>query len=71
LPDTLVITAEIDPLRDEGEAYGKKLQDSGNDVKIIRISGVTHGFITMDKATDKADEALNEVYSYLKNEFQK
>lgn len=71
LPDTLVITAEIDPLRDEGEAYGKKLQDSGNEVRTIRISGVTHGFITMDKVTDKADEALNEVYSYLKNEFQK
>ncbi len=71
LPDTLVITAEIDPLRDEGEAYGKKLQDAGNKVQIIRINGVTHGFITMDKITDKADEALNEVYSYIKSEFQK
>lgn len=71
LPDTLVITAEIDPLRDEGEAYGKKLQDAGNKVQITRINNVTHGFITMDKVTDKADEALNEVYSYIKNEFQK
>lgn len=71
LSDTLVITAEIDPLRDEGEAYGNKLKEAGNNVQIKRIDGVTHGFITMDKTTDKADEALNEVYSYLKNKFEK
>jgi acetyl esterase len=71
LPDTLVLTAEIDPLRDEGEAYGNKLKEAGIQVDFIRISGVTHGFITMDKITNKADEALNQISSYLKNEFQK
>jgi len=71
LPDTLVITAEIDPLRDEGEAYGNKLKEAGIQSKVIRFNGVTHGFITMDKITDKADEALNKISSYLKNEFQK
>lgn len=70
LPDTLVITAEIDPLRDEGEAYGNKLKDTGIQSKVIRFNGVTHGFITMDKITDKADEALNQIYSYIQNEFQ-
>jgi acetyl esterase len=69
LPDTLVITAEIDPLRDEGEAYGNKLKEAGNKVEVRRINGVTHGFITMDKITDKADEALNQIYSYLQNKF--
>lgn len=71
LPDTLVITAEIDPLRDEGEAYGNKLKETGIQSEVIRFNGVTHGFITMDKITDKADEALNKISSYLKNEFQK
>lgn len=71
LPDTLVITAEIDPLRDEGEAYGNKLKETGIQSEVIRFNGVTHGFITMDKITDKADEALNQISSYLKNEFQK
>jgi len=70
LPHTLVITAEIDPLRDEGEAYGNKLKDIGIQAEVIRFNGVTHGFITMDKITDKADEALNQISSYLKNEFQ-
>lgn len=71
LPDTLVITAEIDPLRDEGEAYANKLSESGIKTKIIRIDGVPHGFITMDKATKKADETLTQISSYLKLEFTK
>ncbi|OOM05921.1 carboxylesterase NlhH [Clostridium saccharobutylicum] len=70
LPDTLVITAEIDPLRDEGEDYSKKLKDAGIQSEVIRFNGVTHGFITMDKITNKADEALNQISSYLQDEFQ-
>ena len=45
-PDTLVITAEFDPLRDEGEAYGKALLKAGNRVEIRRILDSVHGFIT-------------------------
>jgi len=70
LPGTLVITAEIDPLRDEGEAYGNKLKENEIQVDVIRVNGVTHGFITMDKITDKADEALNQISLYLQNKFQ-
>jgi len=71
LPDTLVITAEIDPLRDEGEAYAKKLKEAGIQVEVTRYKGVPHGFITMDKITNKADEALNQTSLYLQKEFQK
>jgi len=71
LLDILVVTAEIDPPRDEGEAYDEKLNEAGVQSKIIRVNGVTHGFITMDKITNKADEALNQISSYLQNEFQK
>ena len=45
-PKTLLITAEYDPLRDEGEAYGKKLRQYGNEVQIVRIRDALHGFFT-------------------------
>jgi acetyl esterase len=71
LPDALVITAEIDPLRDEGEAYAKKLKETGIQVNVTRYKGVCHGFIEMDKITNKADEALNQISLYLQKEFPK
>jgi len=48
-PDTLIITAQYDPLRDEGEYYGKKLSLAGNYVKIVRMKDVMHGFFVIDK----------------------
>ncbi len=45
-PKTLLITAEYDPLRDEGEAYGKKLRQFGCEVRIFRIRDALHGFFT-------------------------
>ena len=71
LPDTLIITAEFDPLRDEGENYGIKLKEAGVNVVSTRYTGVTHGFITMDKITKKSDKALNEISTYLMREFNK
>lgn len=71
LPDTLIITAEFDPLRDEGEAYGNKLKEAGVDVISTRYKGVTHGFISMGNLTKKADKALNEICTYLQKQFNK
>lgn len=45
-PDTLIITAEYDPLRDEGEAYGHKLNEFGNHVEIHRVEDAIHGFFS-------------------------
>lgn len=46
-PDTLIITAEYDPLRDEGEAYGTRLKECGNNVKMYRMNDAVHGFFSL------------------------
>lgn len=46
-PRTLIISAEYCPLRDEGEYYGKKLRDAGNDVEIYRMKDALHAFLML------------------------
>ena len=61
-PKTLVITAEFDPLRDEGEMYGIALREAGNEVVIQRIGGAVHGFITYPRFAESMTatyEAIN------------
>jgi acetyl esterase/lipase len=48
-PRTLIITAQYDPLRDEGELYGKRLYEFGNQVEVYRMKDALHGFITLPK----------------------
>ena len=66
LPQTLIITAEYDPLRDEGEAYGKRLQEAGVNVALSRYPGMIHAFIRMTTRLDKAWEALDEIAGTLR-----
>lgn len=56
LPPAHLITAEFDPLRDEGEAYGKRLQEAGVPVQMKRYDGLIHGFAMMTGFFDQARE---------------
>jgi acetyl esterase len=62
----LVITAEYDPLRDEGEAYVAKLQAAGVDAKASRYDAVIHGFFSMSDLVPEGKAAIDEAAEALR-----
>ncbi len=60
-PTTVVVTAECDVLRDEGEAYARHLEQAGIQTTLRRIDGLPHGFIRMHNLVDTADAALSDI----------
>ena len=69
LPPALTITAEFDPLRDEGEAYGRRLQAAGVPATNSRYDGMIHGFFSMSGVVDKGREAVSEASTALRTAF--
>jgi acetyl esterase/lipase len=69
LPPALVITAEADVLRDEGEAYGRKLREAGVDVTATRYEGVIHDFMMLNalRESNGAKAAITQAIAYLKD----
>ena len=67
LPPALVITAECDPLRDEGEAYAARLREAGVDVRSTRYDGMIHGFVNRPPVFDQAKQAIEEVAAALRS----
>jgi acetyl esterase len=61
LPPALVLTGEYDPLRDEGEAFARRLSEAGVPVRLRRYEGLIHGFIRMPAVIDRANDAIDEV----------
>ena len=69
LPRALVITAECDPLRDEGEEFAGRLREAGVPTVVSRYDGVTHGFFLLTGLVGKADAALKEACAWLRGAF--
>ena len=69
LPPALVITAECDPLRDEGEAFAKRLQAAGVPTTYSLYDGMIHGFFGMTAVLDKGKQAMAEACAAIQQAF--
>ena len=67
-PETLIITAEFDPLRDEGEEYGRKLREAGNTVVIRRMEDTLHGYFSLSIRYSAVKDTYNIINQFLKGE---
>jgi acetyl esterase/lipase len=67
-PDTLVLTAEFDPLRDEGEAYAQKLKEAGNYVECYRLEDALHGYFALGIRSVHVQKSMEYINQFLKRE---
>ena len=66
LPPALIITAECDPLRDQGEAYAHKLQSAGVRAELKRYEGMIHPFVSLAGVIDAGKSAISDAGSALR-----
>ncbi len=69
LPPALVITAENDPLRDEGEAYARKLKEAGVSVDAVRYNGTIHDFVALNalRHVPSTEAAIDQINAGLRH----
>ena len=66
LPPAMVLTAEFDPLRDEGEAYAARLQEAGVPVTLRRYGGMIHGFFSLGAVFTQGQQAIADAAAGLR-----
>jgi acetyl esterase len=69
LPPATLISAEYDPLRDEGERYAARLAEAGVPVEVTRYDGMPHAFFTMTGYVDAAVQAVGQAAGRLRQAF--
>jgi acetyl esterase len=67
LPPTLIVTAECDPLRDDGEQYADRLRGAGVEVELRRYPRMIHGFFQLTAALDAALQLQDKLAQWLKH----
>lgn len=70
LPPAFIITAAMDPLRDEGEEFARTLMKAGVPVEIKRFDGQIHGFLTMGRIIQDSAVAIADIASELRKVFK-
>ncbi|AFA40702.1 Esterase/lipase [Pyrobaculum oguniense TE7] len=70
LPPALIITAEYDPLRDEGELYGYYLKVNGVRSTVVRYNGVIHGFVNFYPILEEGKEAISQIAISIRTRFE-
>ncbi len=66
LPPAMVITAECDPIRDQGEAYAQRLRDAGVSFSVKRYEGAIHAFFNLGGVIDAGKQAIADSAATLK-----
>jgi acetyl esterase len=66
LPPALIVTAGFDPLRDEGEAYARRLREAGVRVDAVCYGGMVHGFAGMGRLIETGNRAVAHVGASLR-----
>jgi acetyl esterase len=61
------VTAEYDPLRDEGEYYAERLRSAGVPTVATRWDGMNHGFFFWPGVVDKATRAMDEACAWVRS----
>ncbi len=65
LPPAFIVTAEFDPLRDEGEIYAERLREASVPVALVRYPGMIHGFMQMAAKLDAASQVMDRIAAVL------